>query len=69
MITIDIKIYDLEKSKSIQAKYLIGGYDDIFWIDDFIKKRLDEIFIREQKILEEMVQRFKEIELWLLTKN
>jgi hypothetical protein len=31
---LDIEIYDTEKSKWAQGRYLVHGHDDVLWTDD-----------------------------------
>jgi len=34
---VDIEIYDTDENKWAQEKYLVHGYDDVFWTDSLDK--------------------------------
>lgn len=52
LATLDIEIYDTEDKSDnwAQAKYLVHGYDDVFWTDDiddameFMKSSAEKAF-------------------------
>jgi hypothetical protein len=47
---LDIEIYDTETNSWAQAKYLVHGYDDVFWTDSlddaiaFLKQNIKDNF-------------------------